>query len=226
MVNWIYDVSPGRCAALVCDMWDRHWCAAASRRVDAMVPRMNGTLDALRRAGVAVIHSPSDTMAAYADAPQRARMRALPSIQPPTELAVDAPPLPIDDSDGGCDSGQTPYKAWTRQHPALAIDDGDVISDSGGEIYAFLSAKGIDHLVIMGVHTNMCVLGRSFGIRQMTRWGIRCMLVRDLTDAMYNPERPPHVSHDRGTQLVVEHIEAYWCPTLLSEALIAAGSGA
>ena len=223
-VNWVYHVAPCRCAALVCDMWDRHWCEAASRRVDALAPRMNGALAALRRAGVRVVHSPSDTMAAYADTPQRARIRALPRIPPPTELQIDAPPLPIDDSDGGCDSGQSPYIAWTRQHPALAIAPDDVISDSGAEIYSFLSANGIDHLILMGVHTNMCVLGRSFGIRQMTRSGIRCMLVRDLTDAMYNPQRAPHVGHDRGTQLVVEHIEAHWCPTLVSETLIAAAT--
>ena len=38
----------------------------------------------------------------------------------------------------------------------------------------------------------------------------RCILVRDLTDAMYNPEDPPHVSHDAGTQLVIEYIEKFW----------------
>ena len=75
----------------------------------------------------------------------------------------------------------------------------------------------------MGVHTNMCVLGRSFGIRNMTRWGLDCYLVRDLTDTMYNPDMPPKVSHDEGTELVVRHIEEHWCPSLLSADLIAAG---
>jgi hypothetical protein len=68
----------------------------------------------------------------------------------------------------------------------------------------------------MGVHTNMCVLNRTFAIKQMTKWGIRTVLVRDLTDAMYNPGDRPYVSHDRGTELVVEHIEKYWCPTVVS----------
>jgi len=70
------------------------------------------------------------------------------------------------------------------------------------------------------VHTNMCVLGRSFAIRQMTRWGVPCVLVRDLTDTMYNPRMRPFVSHEEGTELVVEHIERYWCPTVLSEELV------
>ena len=50
----------------------------------------------------------------------------------------------------------------------------------------------------------------------MTRRGVRCILVRDLTDAMYNPAQPPNVSHSRGTELVIEHIEKYWCPTIVS----------
>ena len=40
--------------------------------------------------------------------------------------------------------------------------------------------------------------------------------VRDLTDSMYNPRKAPYVSHDRGTGLVIEHIETHWCPSTLS----------
>jgi len=72
----------------------------------------------------------------------------------------------------------------------------------------------------MGVHTNMCVLNRSFAIKEMTNWGERCILVRDLTDSMYNPKARPYVSHDQGTELVIEHIEKYWAPTVLSEQLL------
>jgi hypothetical protein len=68
----------------------------------------------------------------------------------------------------------------------------------------------------------MCILNRGFAIKQMTRWGIRCILVRDLTDAMCNPRKPPYVSHAAGTELVIQHIEKYWCPTILSSDLIRA----
>ena len=67
----------------------------------------------------------------------------------------------------------------------------------------------------------MCVLDRPFGIKQMARWGVDCVLVRDLTDSMYNPERSPYVSHDEGTRLVVGHIEKHWCPTTVSADLAA-----
>ena len=41
----------GKTAIVVCDMWDRHWCAGASRRVDALAPPMNKVLNSARDPG-------------------------------------------------------------------------------------------------------------------------------------------------------------------------------
>ena len=54
----------------------------------------------------------------------------------------------------------------------------------------------------------------------MVRWEVSCILVRDLTDASYNPAMPPYVSHDEGTELVIQHIEQFWCPTIHSRDLM------
>jgi nicotinamidase-related amidase len=86
-------------------------------------------------------------------------------------------------------------------------------------VYSYLRHQGIEQLLIMGVHTNMCVLNRSFAIKQMVRWGVDVTLVRDLTDTMYNPAMPPYVSHAEGTRLVVEYVEKFWCPTIHSQDL-------
>jgi len=77
---------------------------------------------------------------------------------------------------------------------------------------------------VAGVHTNMCILNRSFAIRQMTKWALQCILLRGLTDAMYDPADRPFVSHDAGTQLVIEHIERHWAPTVTSTELLKAWS--
>ncbi len=204
-------------AILICDMWDNHWCTGAARRVEGLAQRMAPLVDLAREAGLQIIHSPSDVMAFYTEAPQRKRILSLAPVAPPQPLALPDPPLPIDDSDGGCDTpGDKSHKAWTRQHASIRIGGRDVISDKGSEVYALLRELGISNLFVMGVHTNMCVLNRTFAIKQMTRWGVRTILVRDLTDAMYDPQDRPHVSHERGTELVVEHIEKHSCPSTLS----------
>jgi nicotinamidase-related amidase len=211
-----------RTAILICDMWDKHWCTGASRRVDALAARMSPVIEAARAHGILIIHAPSEVMDFYKDTPQRRRVLAVAKVTPPQPLPLTDPPLPIDDSDGGCDTPDKFYKAWTRQTAALHIAPEDAISDSGAEIYSFLRARDIENLLVMGVHTNMCILNRTFAIKQMTKWGIRCVLVRDLTDSMYNPKDRPFVAHDRGTGLVIEHIEKYWAPTMLSSELVRA----
>lgn len=117
----------------------------------------------------------------------------------------DEPALPIDDSDGGCDCdpGSTPVDAcvWTRQHAAIEIDDAqDVVTESGHELYNVLMQRGISKVLICGVHLNMCVLGRGFGIRQLVTLGLTVRLLRDSTDTMYSPKAPPRVDHDAATE--------------------------
>jgi nicotinamidase-related amidase len=217
-----HQISPEKTAALICDVWDNHWCKSAARRCNEIVQRMGPVVDNLRAQGVQIIHAPSECMEFYKDLPQRKRMQSLSLVPMPSPLPISDPPLPIDDSDSGCDDEPAckVYQAWKRQHPSLSIADGDVISDNGKEVYSFLQQSGIRTLVIMGVHTNMCILNRSFAIRQMTKWGVPCILVRDLTDTMYNPRRHPFVPHEEGTARVIEHIEKYWCPTVLSYELL------
>lgn len=214
--------SAAKTAIVICDMWDRHWCSGATARVGEMAPRMNELIIAARKKGALIIHCPSDTMEFYKDNPGRKLAMSAPHSEPKVPLErwckLDANKegkLPIDDSDGGCEGGEKNYRAWTRQHEAILIEAGDAITDSE-EAYHLMRARGIENVVVMGVHTNMCVLGRPFAIRQLTKQGLNVVLVRDMTDTMYNPAKAPFVSHFTGTDLVVEHIEKYWCPTVTS----------
>lgn len=218
-------------AIVICDMWDTHTCRLSAQRVDAMAPRMNQVVSAARSLGVMIIHAPSDTMPFYEGTPWRRRMQLAPPAPSPVPILPrmgrepdEERDFPIDDKEGGCDDPiparfEGPPYPWRRQHPAIEILGFDGISESGQEIYNFSTQEGITNIALMGVHTNFCILNRSFGIRQMTRLGFRVVLVRDLTDAMYDPRRRPFVSHARGTELVIEHIEARWCPSILSEDL-------
>ena len=212
-------------AIIVCDMWDKHWCSGATARVAEMAPTMEKVLQAARAMGVLIIHAPSSTMGFYADTPQRKKaQQAKESVMPSQDgwrhLQESEGPLPIDDSDGGCDDFPAcDIKAkspWTRQIETLSIGEHDAISDDGQEVYNLLQAEGRDNVIVMGVHTNMCVLGRPFSIRANVSNGKNVVLMKDLTDSMYNSRSEPFVNHFRGTELVSEHIETHWAPTITS----------
>jgi nicotinamidase-related amidase/type 1 glutamine amidotransferase len=219
-VEW----DPARTAIVVCDMWNVHWCDDATKRVAEMAPRMNEVLVAARNRGVLIIHCPSSTMKFYEGTEQRQRARrAAPvatsvPIKKSCNLDVKREgPLPIDDSDGGCecDPPCKPGSPWTRQVETLKIEPPDAITDSAEAVY-LMKERGIENVIVMGVHTNMCVLGRPFAIRQLVDQGFHVALMRDMTDSMYSARRRPFVSHFTGTDLVVEHIERHWCPTISS----------
>ncbi len=233
---------PHQSAIIVCDMWDLHHCKNAVRRERQFAPRLNEVLKSLRSRGVTIIHAPSSCMAFYADHPARLRAQRVPSASSlPDEInswchqisAEEQGDYPIDQSDGGEDDdpqehaawaahlqdiGRNPRKPWKRQIDLIDIDpERDFITDQGEETWNILQNRGIENVILAGVHTNMCVLGRPFGLRQMAKNGKHVVLMRDMTDTMYNPASPPYVSHFSGTDLIIDHIEKYVCPTITSD---------
>jgi sucrose-6-phosphate hydrolase SacC (GH32 family)/nicotinamidase-related amidase/type 1 glutamine amidotransferase len=220
---------PSQTAIIICDMWDRHWCEGATRRVAEMAPVMDRVIARARSRGVLIIHAPSSCMEHYEGTPERQLAREAPraanlpqGIEGWLRRLDGEPNLPIDDSDGGCDCEPQCKMGnpWKRQIEAISVATGDAVSDSGPEIWNLLEARGISNVIVMGVHTNMCVLGRPFSLRQMVKNQKRVVLARDLTDSMYNSRRAPFVSHRRGTELVVEHIERHICPSIAARDIL------
>ncbi|MEM7316462.1 MAG: ThuA domain-containing protein [Planctomycetota bacterium] len=236
---------PSETALIICDAWDAHHCLNAVRRLEQFAPRLNKVVKEARERGVTIIHAPSDCMEFYKDHPARRRAMEIPqkeslpadikswcSAIPTEERGV----WPIDQSDGGEDDdpvehaewaaklksqGRNPGTPWMRQTELITIDTNkDYISDKGDEVWRILQSHQIKNVILTGVHTNMCVVGRPFGLRQMVRNRFNTVLMRDMTDTMYNPKRWPYVSHFTGTDLVVSHIERHVCPTITSDQLI------
>lgn len=233
---------PSETAVIVCDMWDLHHCLNAVRREGEMVPRFNQFLEDARSRGMFIIHAPSDCTKSYDGQPARKRAQTAPkAVNLPKDIGnwcakipnEEKGVYPIDQSDGGEDDdpeehlawaeklksmGLNPRAPWTHQHKGLRIDQAkDAISDSGVEIWNLIESKNIKNIILCGVHVNMCVSGRPFGMRQMAKNGKNVVLVRDLTDSMYNPARWPNVSHQEGTALFVAHAEKFICPTITSD---------
>lgn len=236
---------PANTAVIVCDMWDAHHCVNAVRRVGELAPRIDSFCRALRQQGVTIIHAPSSCMEAYQENAARLRAKSIPLAQSlpnaisdwcdqiPSEEVV---AYPIDQADGGEDDdpldhqqwearlqalGLNPRAPWTQQVATIHIDSKrDYISDSGTEIWSVLAHRGIDNVILVGVHTNMCVLGRPFGLRRLASSGKNVVLARDLTDTMYDYRAWPFASHFTGTDLIVDHIERYVCPTIASNQIL------
>ena len=234
-----------RTAFIVCDMWDYHHSVNAVRRLKEFAPRLNAVLAEARRRGATIIHAPSDCMPFYSDHPARKRALAVPGAGTAPEGVArwchripgeESATYPIDQSNGGEDDdltehahwaahlksiGRHPGTPWQRQTALLTIDaDVDYIAPEGDVVWNLLESRQIAQVVLTGVHANMCVLGRPFGLRQMKRGGKQVLLMRDMTDVMYEPNSWPYVSHFTGMDLVIEHIEKYICPTVTSDQVI------
>ena len=236
---------PEETALIVCDVWDYHHCLNAVRRLEEFAPRLDAVVTHVRELGGTIIHAPSGCMPAYQGHPARNRAVQTPlAARLPDEInawcsripSEERQIYPIDQSDGGEDDdpdehaewakklesmGRNPRQPWQRQSDLITIDaDRDYISDRGDEIWSVLEKRGIRNVILTGVHVNMCVLGRPFGLRQMARNGMNVVLMRDMTDAMYNPQRWPYVSHFTGNDLIIAHIERLVCPTVTSDQIL------
>ena len=234
--------NPKETAIIVCDMWDYHHCYRAVQRGKEFAPRLNNVLKRARQHGATIIHAPSDCMPAYAEHPARLRAQsAAKALNMPKDIknwcsripSEEQAVYPIDQSNGGEDDtpeehaawekqlvklGRNPALPWLKQTDLIEINaKQDYISDKGDEVWNVLQSRGIKNVILAGVHVNMCVLGRPFGLRQMAKNGKNVVLMRDMTDTMYDPKQWPYVSHFTGTDLIVEHIEKYVCPTITSD---------
>ncbi len=229
-------------AIIICDMWTEHPCKLAQQRAGEIAPRMNETISKARDHGAFIVHAPSGGVKTfYEETPFRNRMRNAEPVKAPIKISGNwecdpsrEPDLPVEANNRvegavhGCDDPvPAPHPDFDRrEHPAIKIVGWDGVSESGQEMWNVFQREGIRNVVLMGVHTNMCVLGRPFGIRMMVKLGFNVALCRDLTDALYDPRDRPFVSHARGVELIVEHIEKYWCPSIVSADLmdVVAGS--
>ena len=224
------DLDLARSAVVICDMWDAHHCVSAARRAEQMAPRMDEVVAGLRDRGALVIHAPAGCMDFYRGTPARLRAENAPRVPAPVHIdwnewdddetaalsaTLSDPGTCSCDSPEPCGDGEAPYP-WTRQTPLINVRDGDAVTDDGQEVYNLLQERGIGDVVVLGVHTNICVLGRPYGIRQLVRLGTRPVLCRDLTDSFHRDPR----GHAWGTEQIVAHIERRWCPTVTSDQLV------
>jgi nicotinamidase-related amidase/type 1 glutamine amidotransferase len=225
-------IDPQRCAVVVIDTWDTHWCKTEAARVSAMVPRMNRALQAARKLGMQIVFAPSDVIGFYQDYPQRKAMLAVPAHPEPPTVAINLPepPGPTDHCECGPSEPCPKFIAWKQQDPGLTIELRDLITqpNDGRELLNLCRERGIDTLFYMGAASNICVLHRSCGVFNMEKHGLHAIVVRDLVRGLTangnGPDgRPdPDFTPAKGTAIIERYIERSICPTVDCEQLLLA----
>ncbi len=207
------DLDPRHVGIVVVDMWNYHWCKTSTERVGALVPRMNRCLEVARAQGMTIFLCPTDVADNYVGTPMVEKVIAIDPLPLPQVTHVVCPAAP---DGGGCTCGPERCHVnygWDGMHPDLIVGTDDLMPNDPGRLYAICKQRGITHLVFMGVHTQVCLLGKSIGLKAMTEAGFHCYLSRDLTDA-HGRYEPGVETPDDFTAKVVAHFEKHLAPTM------------
>lgn len=222
------EIPCSKTAVVISDMWDKHWCKGATKRVNELAPKINEAITQLRNSGVTIVHCPSDTSSFYANNPALDKTKNIQGtywsqdphwlykyenkLIPEITNIADPNMVQCDCGPNKCDSENG--VVWKRQNEAIKIDeDKDYICMDNKKIYDLLKSKEIEYVLMMGVHTNMCILNRHFGIKKLLLNKIQPILIRDMTDGMLPRECKPFKDHFSALDDVFTHIETYYCPT-------------
>ena len=234
----IKKIEASKIGIIICDMWNEiYWSKAVTKRVKNLAININKFITTARNKGSLIIHSPSDLQNDFYNS-SKAFLRAnkiyekvKKSINIPKEKAITEPELPFNITNKTipliCDTNETKTPKTIekkREHPNIVIDEKkDIMAVDGNIIYKIIKSMDIEQLIITGSATNICILDRSFGIKQWVKWGVNIALARNLTEVYYGVRHPPYLPYlpyEEGKQLIIGFIEKFWCPTISSEDFI------
>jgi len=232
-----------RMALIVVDLWDTHWCKTAASRIERLlIPPLNLALREARKRGMLVIHAPTDIVAFLEQRGNagerrmrdnarryttRAKLDALRATTSIVDMAYEAArrtrvlPRPA-----GCMCSADPHErceeqyGWSALHPLLDVDpENDVlVADDLVELVAVLEGRGIERVVYVGAHLNLCIssakrismysLNQTWSHVRKTDQSVDGILfARDLVDA-FTTYRPAHGrTPDAGLRNVIAFLE-------------------
>ena len=207
-------VNAAQVGVVIVDMWNFHWCKTSTARVAALVPRMIPTVEAAHRLGMTLFWCPSDVADNYVGTIQHEAAMAVRQHPLPPLKSISCPPAP---DGGGCTCGPVHCAwnyGWDAMAPGLVMHEDDFMPNDCETLYSLCVERGVTHLIYVGVHTQVCLLGKSIGLRNMSGLGLNCILARDLTDAhgLYDPVKG--ITPDDFTSNVVAHFERHLAPTI------------
>ena len=206
---------PRHTAVVAVDVWNFHWCKTSTERISSLLPRMNKALEAARNLGMTVFLCPTDVADNFVGTPMVERVLAVEPLPVPHVRDVNCPASP---DGGGCTCGRERCQGnygWDGMHPDLVVGPDDLMPNDAGRLYTICKQRGITHLIFVGFHTQVCLLGKSVGLRAMLEAGFQCALARDLTDA-HGRYEPGGETPDDFTAKVVAHFEKHQAGNFIS----------
>ncbi len=218
-VEGVYEVDPFAAAVVLVDAWNWHPVRShLARTADIVRERIAPLLAEVRAVGLPVIYAPSPSVAVrypqwrsrFGDRP--APESTQPEPWPPPDLAARTGAY------AAYHRRHAEYPAdydassprWGRRdsiHDSIAPEPDDLVVATGRELHEILAERRIGFLFYAGFATNVCVLGRDYGIRAMAARGYLPILLRDCTTGIEARESLPDLA---ATRLAIQEVEFFY----------------
>jgi len=233
-------LNPARTAIVVMNMVDGYPSPGLRGRLSALAPRMNNTLVAARKLGMRIIHAPglsANAAGAYSSEAdkQHKSVLAMKHFSLPEEsqkLDENFRPENVPFANAllkGDTRGLTPYSSAYGIHRGLSLEPSDYVVKNTQELWNVCRNADLENLIYIGAGANADMLFSGSGIRAMAGLGLKCCVLRDLISALAPGDIDAAARQSRPWETpeyvnakVIRYIEHYVCPTLASQALLAA----
>jgi hypothetical protein len=212
-------------AILVIGMWSNHQCLVANRKLEELSPKVDSFLKKGRANNMKIIFGSSSLIKLPKYKLLRENMKNIPFANL-VDKGLSFPPIPFNDSDGGINEKNDTFKRCdVDMNQMIEIVNTDAMTDNAKELLNYLYYHKIKLCLVVGVHTNMCVLDRPYGMKNIARYGFPMAIVRDLGDPMIKPDGIVIKDRDDAHEKIVHYVEQYFAPSINSHDLMIINEG-
>jgi hypothetical protein len=205
---------PRRIGILVVGMWSGHQCKIADQKLQELSPQVDTFLKKCRGKGMKVIFGSQSLVKhpKYVNLRKNMKNIAFAKLE---DKGLSFPPIPFDDSDGGVNERNPSFqRGEVDLNPQIEVSDTDAMTDNCKELLNYLYHHNCNLLLVVGVHTNMCVLDRPYGMKNIARYGFPMAIVRDLADPMIKPDGVVVKDREDALNKIIRYVEQYFAPSV------------
>jgi len=197
----VWEINAEETAIVLVDVWSKHHLKTHMNRTGAiMANRIAPVIQSARKVGIPIIYAPTPEIARkYPQWTRYAGEEEIFAYPPSPKPQSDWPPKEFKERKGEYTkysllSIEVPpdHIEWYEIYREGGIADSikpeteDFVVATGRQLHRLLKDRGILHLFYAGFATNICLIGRDYGMVPMRRRGYNLILLRDCTSAVEN----------------------------------------